>query len=127
MTRDRSAAIDRAVAAYRRLIRIGTSATAVEMIADLIEWHKQFVDEGVDVQKLLDQALRRSSLLEEERESSKREPESVMEEEGGVIGGGLSDFALRAILDSASGRSTQAQTTAPAFEIHLDEEGNVEF
>lgn len=72
MTRDRQAAMDRAVAAYRRFIKVRASNTAVEMIADLIEWHKLYVDKEVDVTALLETATRRAEVAEAGRESISR-------------------------------------------------------
>ncbi len=72
MTRDRQAAIDRAVAAYRRLIVVRAPNTAAEMIADLLEWHKLYVDKEVDVAALLETATRRAAVAEAARESESR-------------------------------------------------------
>lgn len=72
MTRDRQAAIDRAVAAYRRLIRVNARHTVAEMIADLIEWHKLYVDKSADIAALLEMATRRAEVAEAGRESMSR-------------------------------------------------------
>ena len=76
MTRERAAAMERAVSAYRRLIRVNIHNTAMELIADAIAYHQEFVsgalsDEGVD-QLLADAKRRFSTLGEEERESEAR-------------------------------------------------------
>ncbi len=72
MTRDRQAAIDRAIAAYRRIIQVAARHTSAEMIADLIAWHKIYVDEKVDVAALFETAQRRIEVAEAERESKAR-------------------------------------------------------
>ena len=75
MTRDRQAAIDRAIAAYRRLIQVRAQHTTVEMIADLVEWHKIYVDEKVDVTALFETAQRRVAVNEADRDSKARTAE----------------------------------------------------
>ena len=76
MTRDRAAAIERAVGTYRRTFEVPLHQTAAEMMADLITWHKLYVDDTVDVHKLFMTAERRANVADADRESQVRGEEA---------------------------------------------------
>jgi len=119
MTRDRQAAIDRAIAAYRRLIQVRAQHTTVEMIADLVEWHKIYVDEKVDVTALFETAQRRVAVNEADRDSKARtaEPRDEMPvdpTEWAPMGDGTvraQDLMDRILRDQQQAYAAAAETT----------------
>lgn len=127
MTRDRQAAMDRAVAAYRRLISVRATHTAAEMIADLIEWHKLYVDKNVDVTALLETATRRAEVVEAGRDSvSRANPPADAPQPGGEMPRAIAfDEILRQArtYDNIVMHDTRATMMAPPIEFTLENEG----